>query len=463
MKASTLTVPPITIEGEVTVAPRSPLSRLRSLAVVGIALVVVFVGGFGWWAVVAPLESAAIAPGVIEVQSSRKTIQHLEGGIIGQILVQDGQFVEAGQPLIQLADTRPRTSLASLRSQYLDAIAREARLIAERDAADNVTYPTELLEQRDDPAVRQIMAGQDQIFGTRRSLFQSRSGLIQESIARVQEEIAGLQAQLLSARQQRDLIDQEIADVVVLYEQGYARKPRLLALKRELAQLEGRIGETEAQIAQAQKAIAESELNLVTLQNDTQDEIATALRDTQVQVSQLREQLEAARDVMARTEIRAPEAGIVTALRVRTPGGVISPGEPLMDLVPAEDRLVIKAQVRPDDIDRVHAGLMAQVRLTPFKQRLLPPLEGRVAYVSADHLVDERSGQAYYAATIEIEDAAFEYDGSALTGKVTGLIGGAQIVPGMPAEVMIKTGETTVALYALAPILDSFNRAFREN
>lgn len=463
MRSSNLTIPPIVLEGEFEVIPNSPFRRLRGLAWFGMAVVGVFIIGFGTWAALAPLHSAAIAAGIIEADSSRKTIQHLEGGIVGRILVRDGQYVEAGETLIQLADTRPRTSLASLRGQYLNALARAARLTAERDGRDRVSYPPELLDARHDPVVEQAIAGQDRIFDTRKSLLNSRSDLIRQRIARVKEEIGGLDSQALSARKQSGLIRQELADMTVLYKKGLARKPRLLALERELAQLEGRSGETAAQIAQAQQVIAESELNLMTLWNDTQDEIATALRDTEVQVSQLREQLEAAADIMARTEIRAPEAGVVTALRVRTPGGVIAPGEPLLDLVPSDDRLVIKAQIRPDDIDRVRVGLPAQVRLTPFKQRLLPPLEGRVSYVSADHRVDDRSGQAYYAATIEVDDATLKYDGNALSGKVSGLVNGPQIVPGMPAEIMIQTGETTVALYALAPILDSFNRAFREN
>lgn len=463
MRNSSLTVPPIIIEGQYEIIPRSPFRRLRALAWIGIGLVAVFIAGFGTWAAVAPLESAAIAPGFIEANSSRKTIQHLEGGIIERILVRDGQFVAAGQTLIELADTRPRTSLASLRSQYWDALAREARLIAERDNRDHVTYPAKLLEERSDPAVAEIIAGQTRIFETRRSLFVSQSGLIQQRVAQVQEEVVGLKAQAVSAGKQSELIKQELADVLELYKKGYARKPKMLALERELASLEGRLGETAAKMAQARQVIAESELTLANLKNDKQDQVATELRDTQVQVSQLREQMAAASDVMARTAIRAPEDGIVTALRVHTPGGTIAPGQPLLDLIPAEDRLVIKAQIRPDDIDRVHRGLPAQVRLTPYKQQLLPPLDGHVSYVSADHMIDEHSGQAYYAATIEIEDAALKYNGSTLAGKVAGLVGGPHLVPGMPAEVMIKTGETTVALYALAPILYSFNRAFREN
>lgn len=463
MRISSLTVPPITIEAQYEVIPRSPFRRLRVLALAGFALVALFLGGFGTWAAIAPLESAAITSGTIAVESSRKTIQHLEGGIIGRILVEDGQFVEAGQPLIQLADTQPRTSLVILRGQYWDSVAREARLTAERDGQDHVAYPAELIDHRDDPAAQQVMAGQDGIFATRRSVFQSRSGLIKQGIARVREEIIGIKSQATAARTQSELIIQEIDDVQTLFKQGYARKPRLLALKRELAHLEGRIGDLEAQMAKAKQTIAESELNLVTLGNNFQDEVTTELRDTQAAISQLREQIKAASDVMARTEIRAPEAGVVTALRVRTPGGVIAPGQPLLDLVPAMDRLIIKVQVRPDDIDRVYPGLPAQVRVTPFKQRLLPPLAGRVAYVSADHMIDERSGQAYYAATIELDDAALKYEVDDSAGKVMGKIGDLPLVPGMPTEVMIKTGETTVAFYALAPILDSLNRSFREN
>ncbi|MGC2855867.1 HlyD family type I secretion periplasmic adaptor subunit [Novispirillum sp. DQ9] len=463
MRSSSLTVPAITIDADYHVVPATPYHRMRGLAWVGVALVAIFIGGFGTWAAVAPLESAAIAAGTVTAESSRKTVQHLEGGIIGEILVRDGDFVEAGQTLIRLADTRPRTSLASLNGQLWNAIAREARLIAERDGLDIVDYPWELLDKASDPVVAQVLAGQERIFNTRRALLHSRTALIEQRIARVREEIIGLKAQEQSANRQASLIRQEIADVRVLYDKGLARKPRLLALERALAEIQGHHGEFAAQIAQAQQVIAEAELNMITIQNDTQDEVATALRDTQVQISQLREQMEAARDVMTRTEIRAPEAGIVTDLRVRTSGGVIAPGQPLLDLVPAEDRLVVKARIRPDDIDMVREGLPAQVRLTPFKHRLVPPIDGRVRTVSADHLIDERTGQPYYEATIEISDAAMAYDGVGLRGQVSGLVGGPDLVPGMPAEVMIKTGESTVAVYALAPILDSFNRAFREN
>lgn len=463
MRSTSLTVPAITIDADYQVVPATPYHRLRGLAWVGLALVAVFLGGFGTWAAVAPLESAAIAAGTVTADSSRKTVQHLEGGIIGEILVRDGDYVKAGQPLLRLADTRPRTSLASLNSQLWNAIAREARLIAERDGLDIVDYPWELLDQASDPRVADVLAGQERIFNTRRALLKSRTALIEQRIARVREEIVGLRAQEASAKTQAGLIKQEIADVRVLYDKGLARKPRLLALERALAEIEGQRGEYTAQIAQAEQVIAESELNMITIQNDTQDEVATALRDTQVQISQLREQMEAARDVMTRTEIRAPEDGIVTDLRVRTPGGVIAPGQPLLDLVPAEDRLVVKARIRPDDIDMVHPGLPAKVRLTPFKHRLVPPIDGTVGYVSADHLVDDRNGQSFYEVTIEIAEAAMKYDGTGLRGQVSGLVGGPELVPGMPAEVMIKTGETTVAFYALAPILDSFNRAFREN
>ncbi len=431
-------------------APRTPLPRIRGLVLTGSFLAAVFVFGAGIWAAYAPLESAAHATGVIEVESSRKTVQHLEGGIIGAILVRDGEHVVAGQPLIRLDDTKARTQLVALQGQYWDALASEARLTAERDGTDAPAYPEALTSRSDEPTIALVVGGQNKIFQTRRTLQQSKTELIRKRIAETNEEIVGLRAQEAAASQRIVLINEEIGGIRELVVKGLERKPRLLSLQGDLAEIEGKRGETIAAIARAQQTIAESQVSILNQQDDTQNEVAGSLRDTQKKIHELREQIQAATDVLARSEIRAPEDGTITDLHVHTPGGVIAVGEPLLDLVPRETRMLVSAQVRPEDIDAVRAGLPALVRLTPYKQRRTPMLEGTVDYLSADHLVDKHTNQPYYAAKIHVDEVQLRN------------LADVEMIPGMPAEVMIKTGKMTVAMYALSPVLDSFHRAFRE-
>lgn len=428
----------------------SPMPHIKGLVTAGSALAGIFVLGFGIWSCVAPLESAAMASGVVEVESSRKTVQHLEGGIISAILVHDGESVTPGQALIRLEDTKARTTLAGLQGQLWDAEAAEIRLMTERDGGNGLVWPETLTSRKDDPAVAKAVTGQERIFETRRSLLQSKIELVRQRIAETNEEIDGLKSQEVSTRRRIDLIRDELAGAKQLMSRGLERKPHILGLERDLAEMEGKRGDMLAQIARAQQTIAESEVNILSLKNDSQKEVAEQLRETQQKIHELREQVQAASDTLQRTEVRAPEAGVVTDLRVHTPGGVVNPGEPLLDLVPGEDRLVVTAQLRPEDIDMVRVGLPALVRLTPYKQRRVPPIEGKVAYLSADRLVDKHTNQPYYEARIALDAAAL--------AKLPEV----EMVPGMPGDVMIKTGETTVALYALSPILDSFHRAFRE-
>ncbi|HET7595109.1 MAG TPA: HlyD family type I secretion periplasmic adaptor subunit [Stellaceae bacterium] len=431
--------------------PANPLARSRELVLAGSALIGIFVIGFGTWAVMAPLESAAVAMGSVVSESSRKTVQHLEGGIISAILVHDGDTVTAGQSLIRLDDTKARTTLLALRGQLWDAEAREARLVAERDGTDTIDIPADLVAQQSEPTVAAAIAGQQKIFDTRRSLVQSKTAAIRERIAQVHEEINGHQAEVVALEKRVALLQEEVGGVKQLVAGGLERKSRLLQLERDLADADGKRGDTLAQIARAKQTIAEAEIDILSLQNDRQKDVADELRETQKKGHELAEQVQAAADVLARVDVRAPENGTITDLRVHTPGGVINPGEPLLDLVPQADRLVVEVQLRPEDIDRVHEGLTAQVRLLPYKQRRTPPLDAVVTYVSADRLVDKKTDRSYYTAKLRVDEKEL----AALGDEV-------KMVPGMPSEAMIKTGETTVAAYALSPILDSFHRAFRE-
>lgn len=439
------------------VVPPTPMRRMRGSVFAGAAVMMIFLGGFGGWATYAPLQSAAVAPGTVVVESYRKTVQHLEGGIIAQILVKDGDLVTEGQPLVRLDDTKARTVYAAVEGQLWDAYARRARLVAERDGVKDIVFPEPLRARADtDPAVAQILKGQRSILDARHALLDLKTFTIRERIKQANDQIDGLRAQDAAAQKKLAIIHEELSGVQQLFDKGLERKSRLLQLEREQEDITGNRGELAARIAQSQATISESEVNILTLRSDSANEVAQQLRETEEKIHGLEEQLQAASDVLNRSEIRAPEAGVVTDLRVHTPGGVVKPGDALLDLVPKVDRMIIQARVRPEDMDLVRPGLPALVQLLAYKQRRTPPLEGTVTYVSADRLMDERPqagmlpGQPYFLAKVAIDPASL--------AKLPDV----ELVPGMPAEAMIKTGQTTVALYALSPILDSFHRAFRE-
>ena len=432
--------------------PGTPLQRMRLLVATAFAVVGVFIIGFGVWATFAPLESAAIAGGAIEAETSRKTIQHLEGGIIQRILVADGDEVAAGQPLIRLDDTKAHATVQMLQMQLWDAQALEARLLAERGAHRTIQFPLTIRPvAKDEPALAEIISGQMKIFDTRRKLQASRIEVIQQRIAQTKQEIAGLRFQEQAATKRSAIISDEIAVVAPLVAKRLQARQRLSLLEREQAEVDGRIGDTRAQIARAEQSIGESQATILKLESDRQTEIAQELRDTRARIFELVERINAASDVLARTVVRAPEAGTVTDLRIHTPGGVIAAGEPLLDLVPAQDRLIVRAQVKPEDIDLVRPGLDARVRLLSYKHRRVPPVDGVLTYVSADRLVERETDRTYYTARIRISEASLH------------ALPEVEIMPGMPVEVLIKTGQFTVAHYALRPVLDSFNRAFRED
>jgi HlyD family secretion protein len=431
--------------------PISPRARLRGVTLAGNLLVLCFILGFGTWASLAPLESAAIASGAVEPESSRKTIQHLEGGIVKNILVADGDIVHSGQTLIALEDVRAASEVQSLQGQFWDAMARAARLQAEQQGQEGIVIPGALEQDSTQNGVAAAaVSAQQTIFLVRRAVHQSQLAVLRERRHQVEKEIEGLKAQQSAAGQRISIVQEELDMVAALVNKGLERRPRLLNLQRELAEVEGRRGEIAAQISRAEQVINESQANLLKLESDRQNEIAQSLREAQNQIFQLRERLLSAKDQLSRTEVKAPEDGVITELRIHTPGGVIGAGTPLMDLVPRQDRLVVTARLRPEDIDVVHPGLKAEVHLIPYNQRRVPRLKGTVVQVSADRLLDKRTDQPYYATKIRIDAAQVAANDI-------------QIVPGMPVQVFITTGRGTVALYALRPLLDSFRNAFHED
>ncbi len=416
---------------------------------IGIWLLVLVFGVCGGWAALAPLSSAAVAPGVIVLDANKKTIQHLEGGIIDTILVREGDLVDAGQPLIRLSETAARAKLELVRGQLIAEQAMVARLLAERNRADTVEFAQELEASRE-PDVIETLNNQRQLFMARKRAMEGKIDVLRQHIEQSHDEIEGLKSQSKSAGSQISFINEEIAVVSKLLKSGNAVKPRLLNLQRQRADLEGKRGEYLALIARAEQTIAQTELEIINVQNEYLKEVTDTLKETQVRLSSLQEQMKAAEDVSLRLDIVAPVAGKVTALKVHTRGGVIAPGEAVMDIVPLNDLMVVEARINPQDIDVVHRDLPAKVRLSAYKTRQVPPFSGEVMDVSADRFQDQVTGETYYLARVAInpEDIAVYPD--------------VELYPGMPAEVLIVTGERTMLQYMFAPISDSFFRAMRE-
>ncbi len=416
----------------------------------GLWMIVAVFGAFGLWAGLAPLDSAALAPGYVVLDSNRKSIQHLEGGIVEEILVREGSQVKAGEALVRLNPTATEARLDLFRNQYFGNKAIEARLFAERDGKEKIEFPKELLDKANDPVVKEQIENQQQQFKTRRDSLNSQLGILRQKAEQSKKEIEGLEAQIRSADDQIKYLNEEIKTVQILLSQGNAQKPRLLALQRNRAQLEGQRGENKSSIARAEQMIAESELAVQSQINDFQTRVAAELKDTQLQLSDLQERVRASEDVKSRIVITSPVDGIVTGLAVHTVGGVINPGGRIMDIVPLGDKLIVEARVNPQDIDVVHKGLTAQVRLTAFKSRTVPPVKGTVENISPDRFTDERTGISYFVARVEIQQ------------KELDALKDVELSAGMPADVMILTGSRTLLGYILSPIGESFHQAFRE-
>jgi HlyD family type I secretion membrane fusion protein len=427
---------------------RPPVGRPLLAAVI---IILIFFGGFGAWAVLAPLDSAALAPGRVTVASNRKTVQHLEGGIVKELLVKEGDAVAGDQVLIRLDDTQARARLELLRSRYDTLLATEARLTAEQAFAAEIRFPESLSSRRDQPQVAKILDAEKALFEARQRSTEGRIHIFHKRMDQLKKEISGLQAQLAAEDEQLVLVKDERASFDILFKKGYVGKARLLALKRQEAELKGDRGDHVGLIAKARQRIGETELQIIDLKNNILNQVVSSLRDTQAELVDVSERLKAAEDILVRTDIRAPQAGIVMGLNVHTEGGVIAPRQRLLDIVPKGDTLVIEAQVTPNDIDVVHAGLPAQVRLTAFKQRNTPMLDGKLTRISADSFTDERSGASYFLARVTIDAAELKK------------LDGRELYPGMGAEVMIKTGKRTTMDYILAPLTDSLRRAFRED
>ena len=416
----------------------------------GLLVLFALVAVIGGWAVNARLDGAVVVPGTFTVESSRKTVQHLEGGIVGEILVSEGDTVHAGQPLLRLDTTIDRANLGVVDSQLDELLARRARLLSEIGGSDTVAFPADLLARQAEPAVAAILAGQRKLFAARRASRIGQAGLIRQRITRFEEEIAGLKAQRVSNLKEIALVDRELAGLRDLYEKGYATLPRLLALERQAERIRGDVAEHDAGIARARNGIEELKLELIQADHDRDEDNAAELREIEPQIAALTERRVAAAERLERGVVVAPEDGVVVGMQVNTVGGVLRSGDAILDLVPVGEDLVIEARVPAADVDRVSAGQESRVRLSAFDQATTPEVSGTVIAVSADSFADEVSGARYYNARVRLGDR---------TGWQAG---GIELVPGMPAEVFIQTGSRTALSYFVKPLTDRLSRTFKD-
>jgi len=431
--------------GKTTGVPTDIGPLIRS----GLIVLALGAAAFAGWGAVAPLNSAAIAPGVLVVESKRKAVQHLEGGIVQEIRAAEGQLVKAGSVLIVLDDTAARARLQQLDAQRVAAQARYDRLRAERDGAETIAFSEALIDRQDEAMVIQAMALQQDLRDARRQSLEGQKSVMDQQIRQSLEEISGHLAQIDADQEQAALVADQLAAFEQLFRQGHARKTQLTDLKRDAARLKGRTGELRAQVAQARQRVAETKIAILNLEIDFRTSIVEELQAVQQELNELREAIAGAEDIVRRTRIRAPQSGTVVGLNIHTVGGVVAPSETLMEIVPIDDSLVVEALVRPEDIDAVHQGMPAQIRLTAFNFRRTPALPGRLIHLSADRVVDGQTGVSAYYAKVRIDEGP--------------LADALEFYPGMPAEVMILLGERTLLDYLAEPVLSSFNRAFRED
>lgn len=429
-----------------------PLSPPRIGRLVGVGLLVLggYVGGIGAWSTLAPLASGTNSPGFVKIDNNRKTVQHLEGGIIKEILVRDGDTVTEGQVMVRLESAQSGASWDLLHGQFEAQRALEARLIAERDGATRVTFPADLLARREVPAVAEIMRSQESIFAARRRTLEITQGVLDQRVAQLGSQVQGARAEITATDQQLKFIAEEQAAVKEMVDKGLERKPRLLGLQRQAAQLAGQIGDLQSQIAKAEQTVGETRLQMVGSTSQRYDEVVGQLRDAQTQLGETRQKMAAAQDVLARTEIRAPVGGVVMNSHIFTIGGVIAPHDPILEIIPKQRDLIIETKIKPTDIDVVKLGLPALVHLTAFKQRTTPALDAKVTYISADNLTDQKTSQTYYTAQVTISPESL--------AKVKDVF----LTPGMPADVSIVLGERSLFAYLTEPMRAIFHRAFLE-
>ena len=418
--------------------------------VAGITVVLMLVGGVGGWASTTELSGALIAPGSIVVDTNIKKVQHPTGGVVGEVRVRDGDRVKAGDIVVRLDETVTRANLSIVTKGLNELAARKARLEAERDNLEAIKFPDELLARQDNVEAAAATSSERKLFDLRRNARTGQRSQLRERVGQLKEEISGLTSQQVSKGKEIALIERELVGVRDLYAKNLIQLNRLTQLEREGTRLDGERGSLIASVAQSKGKIAELELQILQIDQDLSSEVAKELRDVDGKIGEFVERKVTAEDQLKRIDIRAPQDGTVFQSNVHTVGGVITAGDAIMMVVPDADNLTVEAKVNPQDIDQLRVGQKALLRFTTFNQRTTPEIFGAVTRISADISTDQRSGASYY--TIRIGMAPQEI---ARLGEV-------RLVPGMPVEAFVQTGERTVMSYLVKPLYDQLSRAFRE-
>ena len=423
---------------------------IRLHVIAGLAVVGLVAGGFGGWASTTEISGALIAPGQIVVESNVKKVQHPTGGVVGEVLARDGDVVKAGQIVVRLDDTVTKANLAIVTKNLDAAMARAARLEAEQRGLDNIKFPRQLTDRAGDPDVANVIASESKLFEVRVNGRTGQKAQLRERIRQLNEEIDGLSAQENAKSQEIALVQQELTGVRDLYDKHLVQISRLTTLERDAARLSGERAQYIASKAQTKGKITETELQIIQVDKDMVSEVSKDLRETNDKIGELIERKVTAEDQLRRVDIRSPQDGVVEQSTVHTVGGVINAGDAIMLVVPQTDDLQVEAKVNPQDIAKLQVGQETLLRLSAFNQRTTPELNGLVSRVSPDVTTDQRTGQTYY--TIRVSMPLQEI----------ARLGDVKLIPGMPVEAFVQTGDRTVMSYLMKPLRDQLMRAFRE-
>jgi HlyD family secretion protein len=424
---------------------------IRLHLIIGLAVVIVLAGGFGGWASTVQISGALIAPGSVVVDSNVKKVQHPTGGVVGEVRVRDGDTVKAGDVVVRLDDTVTKASLAIVVKTLNGLYARAARLEAEQRGDSKLTFPPQLTERAGDPDVQNVMVSETKLFEVRVHGRAGQKAQLRERVLQLNEEIGGLSAQEKAKDQEIALIEKELVGVRSLFEQRLVQLTRLTTLERDAARLNGERAQYIASRAQAKGKITETELQIIQVDKDMVSEVSKDLRETNDKIGEFVERKVTAEDQLRRVDIRAPQDGMVLQSTVHTVGGVITAGDAIMMIVPQADDLSVEAKVDPKDIDKLQIGQKTLMRFSAFNQRTTPELNGLVTRVSADVTTDQRTGQSYYTIRVSLPPA-----------EVARLGDKNKLIPGMPVEAFVQTGDRTMLSYLLKPMNDQLMRSFRE-
>lgn len=438
------------IEGKAEVVAEELHDNANPIVRRGLLALLVGFGGFLVWAAFAPLDAGITAHGVVTVDSKRKTIQHLRGGIVEQILVKEGDKVKKNDVLLRLNKTQAEAQYAVIRAQLITARAVESRLLAERSGAGEIKFHDWLQQSATDSVIKDAMQTQQQLFRTRRETLKGELSIVQQNIAGLEQQLTGLQALEKGKAQQVKLLTEEVNSLRTLFEQGYVPRNRIFELERALAEISAQRSSDIANIGRTQSALSEMRLRGLQRQQEYRKEVETQLTDIQRESDNLQERFVAVEDELARVDVRAPTDGVVVGLNVHTVGGVVNPSEKMMDIIPVGEQLVIEAQVETHMVEKVRPNLPAVVRFSAL-DKLTPVVDGKVTTVSADRLTDPRTGFPYYLAQVSVP-----------VSEMKKLGGHQQVQPGMPVEVILKTGEHSLLYYLVKPLTDHMFSALKE-